>query len=263
MASWLRRQTTPNDVRDPRVAAIDGRAEISIETAPASGSFDDAGTYSWRDYKRLIRTGEDHPRQRAPVPGPAGPRVDEAILGEIHHRQYGRPWALGKYIFEFVLARGLEPHHRLLDVGCGALRFGIRAIDYLDAGRYCGIDAHLKSLEAAVTYEIPLHALEAKQPRLLWNADFAFEHFGGTFDWALDFYTSAHVPEDQVETVFTRAAAVLKPGAKLLVCPRPALPDSTLGQLGLALSHEEVQECPLLAGHPFSATNAWLEYERS
>src|SRR6478672_10583239 len=40
---------------------------------------------------------------------PAEASVNKQFLREGHHRQYGRPWALGKYIFDFMLESGLEP----------------------------------------------------------------------------------------------------------------------------------------------------------
>ena len=43
---------------------------------------------------------------------------------------------------ELMLSQGLRPEHRLLDVGCGALRAGVRFIDYLDEDNYYGIDAY-------------------------------------------------------------------------------------------------------------------------
>src|SRR5256885_1508932 len=69
-------------------------------------------------------------------------RIDERFLREAHHNQYGRPWVLGRYMFDFLVESGLRPEHRLLDFGCGALRLGVWALAYLDQGNYFGIDPH-------------------------------------------------------------------------------------------------------------------------
>jgi SAM-dependent methyltransferase len=239
---WWKNREEPEGTTDDleRVAEINARAPVPIEVP---------GT----------------PLPRAADGGAA--RVDEAILREEHHHQYGGPWAKGKYRFEFLVESGLRPEHRLLDIGCGSLRIGVPAIRYLEAGNYCGVESHLYSLEAAATYEVPLHGLEAKRPRLLWDADFTFSHFGTTFDWVIDSATSTSVgkhPERQ-ELLFRNLAEVLKPGGRLLIVPRPVVALEQLRDWGLAIVRENVvQHCPLLAGHEddFKSVNTWYEFER-
>jgi SAM-dependent methyltransferase len=234
-------------------------APIPVETVPGRPVFDDGGQYTWQ--KDLVRGRK--PRREAgtalEVPFDPAP-VDEAFLNEVHHRQTGRPWALGKYIFDFALARGLRPEHKLLDVGCGALRFGVRAIAYLDEGNYFGVDSHLKSLEAGATYEIPLHGLEHKRPRLLWDETFTFTHFETEFDWAMDFMTSVHISSMQVRQLFGGLAKVLRPGARVLSSPPPRVKPAIFDRLGFRRVHEETQQCPLLDGHGFVAANEWGEF---
>ena len=135
--------------------------------------------------------------------------LDERFLQEAHHTQYGRPWILGRHMFDFLVESGLRPEHRLCDFGCGALRLGVWTIPYLDAGHYFGIDSHLESLEAAAAYEIPLHALEVKRPRLLWSQDFAFSHFGAQFDWVVDFSSSQKVDPPELPRLFGELVASL------------------------------------------------------
>jgi SAM-dependent methyltransferase len=166
---------------------------------------------------------------------------------------------MGRFAFDFLVERGLQPEHRMLDFGCGALRIGLHAIDFLDEGRYFGLEAHLKSLEVAVTYELPLHGLEHKRPRLLWNGTCDVEHFGVAFDRILDFSTTMHLPHDDLAGVFARFAGVLAPEGRLLTAPRPELTDEQLERAGLRVVHEEEQETPLLSGHRFSSTNHWVE----
>jgi SAM-dependent methyltransferase len=248
--------SSPDDDR----ALLDrlSKAAVRIETA-GGRPLEDMASYDWRDTTR-----RDVAAARVQADGAT---VDPQILDEVHHRQYGRPWALGKYLFDFVVERGLRPADRLLDIGCGALRLGLPAIAYLDRGHYFGVDAHLKSLEAAVTYELPLHGLEHQRPRLLWDDAFAFAHFGMEFDWAVDFATSLHLPKDAAATLFRNAAAVLRPGGRLLVGNgrdskrRSSAPD--LDEIGLELVHEQVQSCLLLTGHRAGWENQWYEYARA
>jgi SAM-dependent methyltransferase len=201
-----------------------------------------------------------------PAAEPGSPPIRERFLKEAHHRQYGRPWGMGHYLFEFVRDAGLRPEHRLLDFGCGALRLGILAIPYLDAGNYFGVDSHLVSLEAAATYEVPVHRLEEKQPRLLWNDDFALTHFGMTFDYVVDVSSSSRVKEpERLRRVFASFAEVLKPGGMLLTVPKPKVATDELAGLGLELVRGEViQPCPLFEGHEesFRPYNVWNEFRR-
>jgi len=189
--------------------------------------------------------------------------LDERFLREEHHSQYGRPWILGRFMFDFLVESGLRPEHRLLDFGCGALRLGIWAIDHLDAGNYCGVDSHLESLEAAAAYEIPLHALEAKRPRLLWSQDFAFTHFGTDFDWVVDFSSSQKVDPPELPRLFASLVEVLAPGGRFLTAPRLAAPVEQYAEWGLTLVREVEQDAPLLAGQAFASTTTWWQFTRS
>jgi SAM-dependent methyltransferase len=191
-------------------------------------------------------------------------RVERKYLEEAHHNQYGRPWALGSYMFEFLVESGLRPQHRLLDFGCGSLRLGVFAIPYLEAANYFGIDSHLDSLEAAAAYEVPLHGLESKRPRLLWSQDFAFSHFGTSFDYVLDFSSSQKVHPDELPRLFRNLVDALAPGGRFLTSPRLSAPVESYAEWGLTLVRGQVeQECALLRGHDFPSTTTWWEFARS
>jgi SAM-dependent methyltransferase len=226
---------------------------VRIETAP-----DEKRTntdYRWRDDSNHHRARElglmDAPAEPVAVDG-----VDPEFLNELHHLQYGRPWAIGRYIFDFLVESGCRPDQRVLDFGCGALRLGIHAIRYLDAGNYFGVDSHLRSLEAAVTYELPLHGLEDKRPRLLWDGDYNLDHFGVQFDWVVDFSTTVRIRKRDVPQAFTAIAGVLAPGGLVLTSPAPKVPVSSFADWGLQVVRDDlVQECPMLAGG--KSTNRW------
>jgi hypothetical protein len=209
---WLenieeRPRTDADDLQ--RLARANANAAVLVEVAVARHVDGDATDHA--------------PAKEASPCG--GPRVKKRLLNEAHRRQYGRPWGMGRYLFDFVCDAGLRPEHRLLDFGCGALRLGIWVIPYLETGNYFGVDSHLLSLEAAATYEIPLHRLEQKRPRLLWNDDFALSHFGTDFDYIVDFSSSSQVRGPaRRRRVFSSFAEVLTPGGRLLTSPRPRSP---------------------------------------
>jgi SAM-dependent methyltransferase len=87
---------------------------------------------------------------RDPQPSPASDEL--ADLRRLGHRDFvGGLWdEIGKLQFDFLVAQGLEPHHVLLDIGCGSLRGGVHFIPYLDPGHYLGIDKHAELIEAGL-----------------------------------------------------------------------------------------------------------------
>lgn len=92
---------------------------------------------------------------------------------------------------------GLEPGHRLLDIGCGALRLGHLAVPYLDPGHYWGTDASLALMrrgheaELAARDRLPLD-------QLVEDRDFAFPGIPPDIDYAIAFGVFTHLPADRL-----------------------------------------------------------------
>ena len=154
-------------------------------------------------------------------------------LQEEHHRWYGGPWCLGYDNLEALVEEGLLPHHHLLDFGCGSLRSGIRIIPYLDTDRYFGIDAHWPSLQVAAAYEIPLHRLEPKRPRLLYSAAMEIHHFGVKFDRVLAYSFFNHLTPEQCRRAFSALRENLAAGGRILAGMSIGLSDSEIADQGL------------------------------
>ena len=53
------------------------------------------------------------------------------------------------YQINLLKQLGLQPHHALLDIGCGPLSGGLAFIPYLDAGCYFGVDIRESAIEEA------------------------------------------------------------------------------------------------------------------
>ena len=66
-----------------------------------------------------------------------------------------------------------------------------------------------------------MNRLEAKRPRLLWNEDFRFEHFGVSFDFVVEVNVSNHLKTDQQGKLLRNARSVLAPDG--LFCVTPAM----------------------------------------
>jgi SAM-dependent methyltransferase len=162
---------------------------------------------------------------------------------EYHHQSYGSPWCCGRDIADYVMSRGLQTSHHLLDLGCGSIRAGIWLIAYLDEGGYFGVDAHWPSLDAAVRYEIPLHDLGGKHPRFLHSGTFEIDHFGQRFDMILAARVLNHLTEAQVELALGKIASTLAPSGKLVLAPRLPANEATLrNKYGLELIHTEKRQ---------------------
>lgn len=171
------------------------------------------------------------------------------LLNEEHHRLYGRPWCIGRSYFDFLLASQLAPHHRVLDFGCGAGRLGIWLIDYLDAGCYVGMDHHLAAIDAFARYEVPLHGLADKAPRLILDGSLDIDRTGARFELILDCFVSFHLSPESRARLYQGFARALTDGGRVFLPHEPTLDATQLAAMGLELVHQQVVELPLLVGH--------------
>jgi SAM-dependent methyltransferase len=112
---------------------------------------------------------------------------------------------VGRLQFEWLVARGLRPDHRLLDMPCGSFRAGRFLIEYLDPGRYVGVEGDADLLRVAKKEVLgkPLlkrapELVARRMPAELPEADLGWVH--ALFD---------HIPpEDVCETIVHLGRAV-------------------------------------------------------
>jgi SAM-dependent methyltransferase len=121
---------------------------------------------------------------------------------------------LGRLQLDYLVERGLEPAHHLLDVGCGPLRAGVHFIRYLEPGHYAGVDRRPELLEAGRTVELPRHGLEGKDPLLLASDRFEFGKLGRTFDYAIAQSVFTHLNLNAIIRCLVEMGRVLRPGGK-------------------------------------------------
>ena len=121
---------------------------------------------------------------------------------------------LGTLQFEFLRARGLEPHHRLLDIGCGSLRGGVHFVRYLEAGRYTGIDISAEVLRAGQDL-LDREGLDDKGARLIHVTDNSFSELAGErFDFLLAQSVLSHLPVAAIGDLFTNVTRVMEPHSR-------------------------------------------------
>lgn len=150
----------------------------------------------------------------------------EQIAAKEHREIVGGLWdELGALQFEFMKSQGLQPHHRLLDVGCGALRGGIHFVRYLDKGNYYGLDINASLIEAG-HQELAEAGLTDKSAHLLADEQFQLHRFGVTFDYALAMSVFTHLPMNHIIRCLVEMNKVLEPRGRFFAtyfkAPHPA-----------------------------------------
>jgi hypothetical protein len=118
----------------------------------------------------------------------------KALAAGRHRDIVGGRWdETGRAQMAALRAAGLEPHHHLLDIGCGSLRLGHMAVPFLDPGHYWGTDASLALMQRG-------HDLELKDKarlplaQLIEDTTFAFPGIPPTIDFAIAWGVFTHLP---------------------------------------------------------------------
>jgi SAM-dependent methyltransferase len=150
----------------------------------------------------------------------------EEIAAGAHRSFVGGMWdEIGKLQLEFLQGQGLQPAHKLLDVGCGALRGGIHFAQFLQPGRYYGIDLNASLIEAGKT-ELERSGLAGKNAQLLVDGEFKMSRFGEKFDFLIAVSVFTHLFGQHVVRALREASHVLAPAgrfyATFFIAPEPA-----------------------------------------
>lgn len=131
------------------------------------------------------------------------------------HRAFiGGHWDdVGQLQLDFLVREGMQPQDALLDVGCGALRGGVRFVQFLDHGRYHGYDINASLIEAG-RRELEAAGVGDRGAHLLVEPAFDATRFGQTFRWAIAVSVLTHLPRPLLEKCLTETARVLEPGGR-------------------------------------------------
>lgn len=140
--------------------------------------------------------------------------------GAAHYSAYVGPpgqWdIMGAAQFRLMTALGLRESHKVLDIGCGALRAGRLLMMYLNKGGYFGIEPNNWLIEDAIASEIGSGLIELKAPSFAASSDFAAEAFGVAFDFILAQSIFSHAGPELVDLALQRFKAALAPGGLVL-----------------------------------------------
>lgn len=128
---------------------------------------------------------------------------DDALARGRHRDIVGGRWEeTGRLQMVLLQAEGMEPKHRLLDIGCGALRLGCKAVPYLDPGNYWGTDASLALMQRGWEVELGNNA-RLPLSHLVEDAKFALPGIPAV-DYAIAFGVFTHLPIDRLGQVLLR-----------------------------------------------------------
>ena len=155
--------------------------------------------------------------------------VDDLVQRGRHRQLIGGMWEeLGKLQTDFLIAQGLKPHHRLIDVGAGSLRAGVPLTAYLDPHNYYGIDLHDDLLQAGLEREIEPAGLGAKLTARNLHATGVFDvsPFGVRFDYGIAQSVFTHMALSHLTDCLNALAPYFVDGGRYYVtyfeCPEDA-----------------------------------------
>lgn len=141
----------------------------------------------------------------------------------------------GAFQLFFLKTMGLERRHRLLDAGCGPLRSGVQFIDYLDSGRYCGVDNNADFIRVGAELVAQNPALRDKTPRLERVDNFDFSQLTPGFDFVLAFSVLNHCPPPLCDTFFENVSGVTHGESKIYITHASWFQESVLKGIRLRL----------------------------
>jgi SAM-dependent methyltransferase len=152
--------------------------------------------------------------------------LDAEVQAGGHRDCVGALWdEIGQLQADFLVSRGLMPHHRLLDIGCGCLRAGVKLVRYLDPGHYVGTDLNESLLKAGYDVELAKEGLTHKLPRsnLVADGEFDFSWCPMRFDFALAQSVFTSLPLNFLRVCLERLATFVVPNGQFFVsifeCP--------------------------------------------
>ncbi|HXT52374.1 MAG TPA: class I SAM-dependent methyltransferase [Thermoanaerobaculia bacterium] len=152
-----------------------------------------------------------------PLPNVYARQLTPLEIAEGKHRDLvGGLWDLaGPQQLRFLVARGLRPWMRLLDLGCGCLRGGLPLVQFIDPGRYYGIDVNA-SLLAAGLLEVEVAGLADRLPpgNLLRSDALEGWRFGVDFEVVLAHSLFTHLPPAWLRRCLGEMERYVPPGGR-------------------------------------------------
>jgi SAM-dependent methyltransferase len=135
---------------------------------------------------------------------------DEALVGP---GDFGRVGAI-----ELAILReaGLEPHHALVDLGCGAGRLALHAVPFLERGEYVGIDISRHALRRAAANLAQLQPPPSCRVSWLHNVETSFPLGDGVADVVCAFSVFTHIEHEDTYRFLADAISIVREGGRFV-----------------------------------------------
>jgi hypothetical protein len=138
---------------------------------------------------------------------------------------------IGQLQLSFLIKQGLKPSDNLLEIACGAMRGAVHFIDYLEPGRYFGLEKEAVFIEEGRRHELDPEVAHEKRPLFFVNPSFDLSLLPPdvTFRFAFSHSLFTHLPPELITACLHSVAARLAPGGAYYSSFHPA-PKVTLGK---------------------------------
>jgi len=132
---------------------------------------------------------------------------------------------MGAMQFCNLFLLGMRHFHKLLDFGCGNLRLGRLAIQYLDKGNYFGIEPVKALVDEAIFDAYLTELCVAKKPKFYYSGSCDMAAFGKEFDFIIAQSVFTHMALNQIDATLTAASKVMHRKSLFLVNYHPGNSD--------------------------------------
>ena len=128
-----------------------------------------------------------------------------------------RPLRNESELLEFLLKHGLKPGDLTIDYGCGSLRLAPPLIDFLEPGKYWGMDLAQDFLDLGRAH-LSVDLAEAKRPRLDVIGDEVIQRARSEAPrYIISWHVCSKVPENRFDAYIGNIVTMMTPGATALV----------------------------------------------
>jgi cyclopropane fatty-acyl-phospholipid synthase-like methyltransferase len=122
----------------------------------------------------------------------------------------------GQCQFDLLKLDGCLPSSKVLEIGCGWLNAGALLMEYLEGGKYVGIDPNEWLRNVAMKQESVRKLVNEKQARFLSVDNFDASSTGMKFDYIFANSILTHFAHWQLDQFFSNTAKVLEEKGRIL-----------------------------------------------
>jgi hypothetical protein len=120
-------------------------------------------------------------------------------------------------LLDILVAHGLQPAQTVVDYGCGSFRLGAAMIDYLEPGKYWGLDVVEDFMTLGLELLDPTRVAEKRPNALLINAANLARTRAAAPDFVVSWHVCSKVPPHRLQDYFGKIISLMAPTTLVLV----------------------------------------------